>query len=145
MVERMINMEGLAFLKPSLRRILPGLQVETDYGKQYVDLHPVGWKMLAEQEDVRPLLVKVWTVDRNADGSEQFGLALYYSPDDCSAQYAGKLRKALEQAFPELQKGRQTASYRTLGHVKSVSEAALEGKLCQLLTAADDAVRVALT
>jgi len=45
----MINMEGLAFLRPSLRRILPGLQVETDYVKQYGDLHPVGWKMLAEQ------------------------------------------------------------------------------------------------
>lgn len=100
--------------------------------------------MLAEQNDGQPLVVKVWVADRDANNVEEFGMALYYSPDDCSPRHATALRNALEQAFPELRKGRQTASYRTLGHVKSVAEAALPGKLRQLVETADAAVRAAL-
>jgi hypothetical protein len=144
MIDRMVDMEALAFLEPGLRGSLPGVPVETYYGKNFVDLHPRKWKVLAEQSNARPLVAKVWLTDSAADGSEQFGLALYYSPTDCDEQYADALGTALEHAFPELRKGRLDASYRTLGHVKSVGEAALEAKLCQLLETADSAVRAAL-
>ena len=145
MVNRMITMGALAFLEPSLRRSMPTVPLDTYYGKQYVDLQPVGWRVLGEADGLWPLAVKVWTVDSSADGSAQFGFALYYSPSECNAQYADPLRGALENMFPELRKGRQTSSYRTLGHVKSVGEAAVEGRVRQLLESANAAVRTALS
>lgn len=145
MVERMITTGALAFLEPNLRRSMPGVRMDTYYGKQYVDLQLADWRALAEDEHgFWPLSIKVWTADSGSDDSGQFGLALYYSPAECNPQHALALRQALEEAFPELRKGRQSASYRTLGHVKSVGEAAVEGRVRQLLERANAAVRTVL-
>ena len=144
MVDRLIDMEGLAFLEPGLRRSLPNVPVRTDYGKQYVDLHPLSWQMLEQQEGARPLVAKVWNAACAADCSDQFGLALYYRPDECAPAHSAKLRTELERVFPELKKGRQDAFYRTLGHVKSVSEEHIAAKLRHLLEAANRAVLAAI-
>ena len=144
MVKRMIAMGPLAFLEPNLRRSMPDMELESYYGKEYVDLQASAWRVLGEEDGLWPLSVKVWTNDSNAEGAAQFGLALYYSPGDCNPEHADALQRALEEAFPELRKGRQGASYRTLGHVKSVGEAALEGRVRQLLESAGAAVSAAL-
>lgn len=143
-VKRMVKMETLAFLRPALRRALPHIAFETEYRKQCVSIYPASWKVLAEQEWARPLTVSVWSVETAADGVGTFGMALYYVPYDCKAEYAGTLEDSLAATFPELRKGRKNASYKTLGHIKSVSQPGLEAKVRQLLEMADNAVRTTL-
>lgn len=143
-VERLVRTKALAFLRPSLRRTLPHIPIETEFRKHSVRIFPTSWKVLAEQEDAWPLVLWVWIADTTADGTSTFGMALYYSAHDCKAEYAHALEDALAGPFPELRKGRQGASYKTLGNVKSVSQASLETKVRQLLEAADNAVRSTL-
>lgn len=143
-VKRMLKVETLAFLRPALRRALPHIAIDTQYRKQSVTIFPSGWKVLAEQDCAWPLVISVWVADTAADGASVFGMALYYSANDCKSEYVGALEDALAAPFPELRKGRQNASYKTLGHVKSVSRAGLEAKVRQLLEKADDAVRATL-
>lgn len=144
MVDRLAKLGELAFLEPKLRSTLPAVPVEAYYGKGYVNLFPVGWQPLADPESWGPLRAQVWVADTASDGSEQFGLALYYCAENCRDEYLEALGDALKATFPELDKGRQVATYRTLGHTKSVSESTMMSRLRELLEAGDTAVRSVL-
>lgn len=143
-VERMVRTKALAFLRPSLRRMLPHISVETEFRRQSVRIFPTSWKVLAEQQHAWPLVLWVWLVDTAANGASVFGMALYYIASDCKAEFVQPLERALASTFPELHKGRRDASYKTLGHIKSVSQTGLDTKVRQLLEAADSAVRGAV-
>ncbi len=131
-IDRMIEMKSLAFLDTGMKKRLPKLQIESEFGKRYINLHEESWASLMNSSGKWAVFVKVWRMKQSKSSSPSYGIATYYCHTAVQDALDYRLRKILEVEFPELTKGRTDVSYRTLGRELFLSETVVEGKLQKL-------------
>ncbi|MNV38542.1 hypothetical protein D3C71_1301020 [compost metagenome] len=61
-------------------------------------------------------------------GPGKYAVGIQYRPFNLADSYREKVQAALEEEFPELKKGRRSASYRMLGKVAGVNKSGLAAK-----------------
>lgn len=143
-IDKMIRIKSLAFLESGLRAANPGLRIQSEYGKNYVNFHAATWEPLIGETNLWPLFLKVKRAERAGAAKETFEVSVLYCPSCAHPGSSQPLRAALEKYFPELGKGKQNAMYRTLGRLKSVDETSIHGKLQNLFKQANVVVEEVL-
>jgi len=143
-IDRMVQMKQLAFVENSVKKNIPSLKIESDYGKSYVNLAASSWDALMDEDGKWPLFLKVWSLTKGKSDAEKFGMAICYCPGSAHQAISAQLHAVLETVFPELKKGKKDAICRKLAKQKSVDEVNVEAKVCALFEQANAAVKEAL-
>jgi len=143
-VDRMIEMESLAFVETGFKKSRPGLELESVYGKRYVRFHESTWRPLMNSDDYWAVEISVWRMLKSKSPVAAYGMAVYYCPQNVHDGVVERLQASLSDEFPELKRGRQDASYRTLGRQILISEGDLAGKLEKLFERTNTAIKIAL-
>lgn len=131
-IDRMIDMKSLAFLETGLKNKMPKFQLESEFGKRYVNFHEKSWGRLMNSTGVWPVYIKARQMKESKKSNPLYTIATFYYPREVNEAFEKHLHQVLQDEFSELKKGRLDANYRTLGRESFLSESEVESRLTKL-------------
>lgn len=126
LVERLGSKAKLSFIERRIKENLPNRKLVADYGKRHFWLFDEAWNPLVDADAASwPVCVVAWEMRESIHGPGKYAVGIQYRPFNLVDDYRVKVQAALEDEFPELKKGRRSASFRMLGKVANVNESGL--------------------
>ncbi|HDR9090101.1 TPA: PD-(D/E)XK nuclease family protein [Burkholderia vietnamiensis] len=126
LIERLGSNAKLSFIERRIKANLPYRKLLTDYGKKIFWLFDEAWGPLIGADAASwPVCVVAWEMRESIHGPDNYAVGIQYRPLNLEDGYRAKVQTALEEEFPELKKGRRSASFRMLGKVANLSESGL--------------------
>ncbi len=133
LVERLQAKAELAFIESRFRAYHPNKKLETRFGKGRFWLFDESWYCFFAEHALRwPVCIHIWEMRQTTDGEPKFAMGIQYRPLSVADERKSQMRQALAREFPELQKGRQNASFRLLGKTPNVAEQELAPRAQEL-------------
>ncbi len=129
LIERLASKAKLSFIERHIKGNLPNRNISVEYGKRHFWLFDEAWTPLVDPDPALwPVCVVAWEMRESVHGPDKYAVGIQYRPFNLVDSYREKVQASLEGEFPELKKGRRSASYRMLGKVSDVSKSGLAAK-----------------
>lgn len=84
-------------------------------------LNPAWIKLMDDDKEFLPIIVNIWQIN-NANEEPKFNVSVHYMKSMLDHSKEEKINNIMKKIFPELQKGRQSASLRRLGMQRNLSK-----------------------